>query len=165
MSPRFWLFSLASAGSALMAGLGLGLYATTPPRVALADGDAPYSAPQITEAEPDSASLNGPSEIRCTGCGPTLAQRQMAAMVGGGWSGYDDPLVRDYMAQDYGTDEDQPLPSGEIASPSAPQLPDNVERFAAGEYDAPPPMQLAQGGVSGPRNAPAAPAVFTSSIN
>ena len=145
MSPRFWLFSMASAGAALAGGLGLGLYATTPPRVALSY-DAPLlSAEPSDAATPDPAELRGPTEIHCIGCGPTLAQRQMAAMMTGGWDGYDDPVVRDYEAQDHAPPDD-PLPYGTDALPSPiHQLPANIDRFATGGNTLDPPVQLVQG--------------------
>lgn len=143
MSPRFWLFSMASAGAALAGGLGLGLYATTPPRVAFTDAATSYSDYQENVVEePEPAALNGPVEITCKGCGPTLADRQMAAMTGGGWSGYDDPVVRDYMAQDYETSEVAPVVAEEARPMPVRQLPPNIERFAAGEVHV--PVQMVQ---------------------
>ena len=143
MSARFWLFSLASAGAALTSGLALGLYATTPPRVAFTDIESSYSASPDPVIATDGGDLAGPEEIDCKGCGPTLAQRQMTAMMGS-WSGYDDPAVQRYEAQDVQTDTDwQPLAD----APPSPvhRLPANIERFANGD-DAPPhPAQLAQG--------------------
>ncbi len=140
MSPRFWLFSLASAGAALAGGLGLGMYATTSPRVAFTDAATPYSDYQESVVQPEPAALNGPAEITCKGCGPTLADRQMA-MMGGGWSGYDDPVVRDYMAQDHEISEVTPVPEEALPVPVS-QLPANIERFAAGEVDV--PVRMAQ---------------------
>lgn len=145
MSPRFWLFSLASAGAALTSGLGLGLYATTSPRTAVVDYQEPASATQ-REEDPSlwAASDDGPTEVKCTGCGPTLAQRQMASLMGS-WDGYDDPAVRDYERQDIQPPEDL-LADVPDAPPSPPmhQLPDNVERFAAGDTAAPQPARLVQ---------------------
>ncbi|HKY83161.1 MAG TPA: hypothetical protein VJM09_17020 [Sphingobium sp.] len=145
MSARFWLFSLTSAGAALAGGLGLGLYATTPPRIAFA-----YEEPAPTlhseEAAPDGSGLNGPVEIRCKGCGPTLAQRQMASMMGS-WDGYDDPIVRDYQAPDPGMPEEL-LTQPEPTTAAAHQLPATIERFAAGEATASQTVQWAQGGAS-----------------
>lgn len=146
MSARFWLFSMASAGAALTAGLGLGFYATTPPRVAFTDyaETAPAGG---SDAAPDLTSLNGPADVRCTGCGPTLADRQMAAMMGG-WDGYSDPVVQDYGARDEAPENLLPAPSDPPPSP-AHQLPANIDQFAAGEVAAPQPVQWAQG-VAGP---------------
>jgi hypothetical protein len=74
----------------------------------------------------------------------------MATMMGGGWTGYDDPVVRDYMAQDYQTDQDQALQPEYVQPAPIRQLPANIERFAAGEIDAPQPVQIAQGSMAAP---------------
>lgn len=148
MSARFWLFSLASAGVALTGGLGLGLYATTSPRVAMADAEMPLSAIEDSSAPAGSADLAGPMEISCKGCGPTLAQRQMASMMGG-WSGYEDPVVRDYMAQAEDSPEDLLPENHPVPPPPARQLPASIERFAVGETAPAEPVQLAQGSRSG----------------
>ena len=158
MSPRFWLFSLASTGAALVSGLGLGLYATTPPRMSFTDVESSsYSASRFAVAEPESgADLTGPEEISCKGCGPTLAERQMASMTAG-WSGYDDPVVQRYEAQDQQAEDWQPL---EDAPPSPMRkLPANIERFANGDEAQPQPTQLAQGNGARSDQTPAAPAV------
>lgn len=144
MSARFWLFSMTSAGAALVSGLGLGFYATTPPRMAFGELEATRPIAQGTDAAPSLADLNGPVEIRCTGCGPTLAQRQMAMMMGG-WDGYSDPVVQDYAAQDYGAPDEPMLPEADAQPSPIHQLPANVDRFAAGEPATPEPVQLAQG--------------------
>ena len=141
MSARFWLFSLTSAGAALASGLGLGLYATTPPRMALSGYESTGPVLQSEDTSVDMASLSGPTAIDCKGCGPTLAQRQMAAMTGG-WDGYDDPVVRDYAAQDHAAPED--LLAQADPPPQPVQLPADVERFAAGESGSAQTMQLAQ---------------------
>ena len=155
MSARFWLFSMASAGAALASGLGLGLYATTPPRVSFNDVETSYSEPHESMVQPDPASLNGPAEITCKGCGPTLADRQMAAMTADTWSGYDDPVVRDYASHDYSADYDPPpSPAQDLTTVASRQLPANVERFAAGESDAPQPVQMAQGSMAASASLP-----------
>lgn len=125
MSTRFWIFCAGSIGIAAGLGLGLGGYAvgegpvgwrTEPTAAALSD---PIAAPPA--APP--AAAPGPAIIRCKGCGPTLAERRMAADIaelngaelngaeldgagldGGGLiAGTRDPVVRDYM-----TLEDRP---------------------------------------------------------
>jgi hypothetical protein len=127
MSARFWLFSLVCAGTALTGGYGLGLYATTQPRAGMETPLPEAAVPE--EAGHDPAGLTGPATIRCEGCGPTLADRQMAADMAG-WDGADDPAWRDYAARE---DEDR---TG-YAEPPPPVriLPASVERFAAGESE------------------------------
>ncbi|HWV11980.1 MAG TPA: hypothetical protein VN110_01670 [Sphingobium sp.] len=142
MSARFWLFSLASAGAALTSGLALGLYATTPPRVTFADFEPSYSTSSEPIVAADGTDLAGPEEIDCKGCGPTLAQRQMTAMMGS-WSGYDDPAVQRYEAQHVQTDTDW-QPQDDAPPSPVHRLPANIERFADGDDAPPQPTQLAQ---------------------
>ena len=102
-----------------------------------------YSASPISIAQSEgSPDLTGPDEINCKGCGPTLADRQMASMTAG-WSGYDDLVVQHYEAQDEQADNWQPLEDG----PPSPmhRLPANIDRFANGDDAQPQPTQLAQG--------------------
>lgn len=137
MSARFWLFSCACAGAALTGGYGLGLYATTSPKAALETPLPDAAVPEDTAYDP--AELTGPAIIRCKGCGPTLADRQMAADMAG-WDGMSDPMVRDYAAQD------DPAQVG-YAEPPPPArtLPASVERFADGEsVGSVPPVRIAQ---------------------
>lgn len=140
MSARFWLFSMVSAGAALAGGLGLGFYAVTPPRTALEAYDqSDLTVAQVEEAALNPTLMSGPEEVRCTGCGPTLAQRQMAADFAS-WDGYGDPIVEDYEAG-------QPDPPEDLLSSvedAPPRLPAQVERFASGEDVAPYPMKIAQ---------------------
>ena len=127
MSTRFLLFSCACAGVALTGGYGLGLYATTSPRAAV---ETPL--PQAAMVEGDAPSdLNGPALVECKGCGPTLADRQMAANMAG-WDGMNDPVVRDYTA-DYVTQDD--AMQADYGAPPAPvpTSPASIEGFAAGE--------------------------------
>src|SRR3546814_13259227 len=74
-----------------------------------------------------SANLAGPAVVRCDGCGPTLADRQMAADMAG-WDGMNDPVVRDYAAQDDGMTPDHAEPPRPVR-----MLPASIERFADGE--------------------------------
>jgi hypothetical protein len=107
MSARFWLFSCACAATALTGGYGLGLYATTSPRAAL---ETPLPQAAMPEDSPsDPAGLTGPAVVDCKGCGPTLADRQMAADLAN-WNGSNDPAVR---YDDVGYD-----PGGAIPEPS-----------------------------------------------
>ncbi len=154
MSARFWLFSLASAGAALTSGLALGLYATTPPRVAFTDVEPSYSVSSDPVVTTDGPDLAGPVEIDCKGCGPTLAQRQMTAMMGS-WSGYDDPVVQRYEAQDVDAQRDW-QPQDDAPPSPVHRLSANVERFASGEGAQPQPTQLAQGSQPTFDQAPAA---------
>ena len=107
MSARFWLFSCACAATALTGGYGLGLYATTSPRAVL---ETPLPQAAMPEDSPsDPAGLTGPAVVDCKGCGPTLADRQMAADLAN-WNGSNDPAVR---YDDVGYD-----PGGAIPEPS-----------------------------------------------
>ncbi|HEX7743395.1 MAG TPA: hypothetical protein VF442_13355 [Sphingobium sp.] len=153
MSARFWLFSMASAGAAMAAGLGLGLYATMPPRGAFTDYAETGSTGNLDTA-PDVPDLNGPAEVRCTGCGPTLADRQMAGTMGG-WDGYNDPVVRDYQARSNDAPEDLLTEAADAPPSPVHQLPANIDRFAAGDAPTPQTVQLAQGGASPTDVAPA----------
>ncbi|WP_176592149.1 hypothetical protein [Sphingobium sp. EM0848] len=78
MSARFWLFSSACAGAALIGGYGLGLYATALPRPAM-ETALPDAPARGDSAAYDPVALNGPAIVTCKGCGPALADRQMAA--------------------------------------------------------------------------------------
>ncbi|WP_242125738.1 hypothetical protein [Sphingobium sp. Sx8-8] len=134
MSARFWLFSSLCGGAALTGGLGLGIYATTQPRVAWTETSLPETP--VEQRAFVHADLNGPSVIDCKGCGPTLADRQMMADRAA-WDGSDDAFVRDYAAQDDQVPEDyvDPLPyQGAVGQPRT--LPATVERFAAGGQEA-----------------------------
>tara|TARA_B100001105_G_scaffold146971_1_gene117761 strand:- start:59 stop:547 length:489 start_codon:yes stop_codon:yes gene_type:complete len=131
----------AAAGAAALAvplGLAMGQYAT----------HAPVSAPRAVDENPalvdaaaaaltsEDAGLKGPGVVRCTGCAPTLAERQAAAdMAGmdldGVIGGSSDPVVVDYQRQDLSWDDGND-PQEQWASPIH-RLPDNVDRFARGE--------------------------------
>lgn len=134
-----WMAAAAGAiALAVPLGLAIGQYAT----------QAPVSAPRVVEGYPASvdsapsaltsedANLRGPGVVRCTGCAPTLAERQAAAdMAGmdldGMVGGSTDPVVVDYQKQDLSWDEGYD-PQAQWASPDH-RLPDNVDRFARGE--------------------------------
>lgn len=139
MSARFWLFSLACTGTALTGGYGLGIYATTPPRAGvetpLPQMAAPQSAPY--DMTGDMAGLTGPAIIQCKGCGPTLADRQMAADRAG-WDGMQDPVVRDYAAQEESGQSGYAAPVPLEGTEPAP-----AERFAESE-DSWGPVRVAQ---------------------
>lgn len=104
---HFWMTSGALMGAAAVVGWGLGHYVVTPQAPVYAS-DMILASSIGERADADDqvaiASDRGPADIRCTGCGPTLAERRMAAdqagadldgMIGGSV----DPIVRDYLAQ------------------------------------------------------------------
>ena len=126
---RLWMLSATTMTAAAAMGLALGSYVTSPQRSPLERLDDPYDAAQTSEAAPPPADP-GPTEIHCTGCGPTLADRhyaaQMAGLDGDGMiSGSDDPVVQDYLA-----DSPDVPPVAEAPPPSSPSPPVNVVRFA-----------------------------------
>lgn len=138
MSTRFWMGSAALIGGSAMLGLAMGSFAISqPPRVLpgytsdISDGIGDSSALARTESD------GGPGEIVCKGCGPTLAERRMAA-DNPGWDadgmigGTSDPVVADYLAQ-----EDK-APPVELPPSGMHRLPANIQRFADGEEGAPP---------------------------
>lgn len=133
MSLSGWASVGATFAAAMVMGLGLGSYATTPQgrspadeRVAETEGEAgsAYAAQDLA--------MNGPTEVKCTGCGPTLEERRWRADMAGwdadGMIGEShDPVVRDYLA-------DQPVEETRPAEPvQIEQLPANIVRFARGE--------------------------------
>lgn len=143
MSMRFWTCSGALLTGGVVLGLVAGGYAThLPPR----DLSDPISDTSIEQAptEPGFASLSaadqGPGIIRCKGCGPTLAERRMAA-DNAGWdpdgmiTGSSDPVVADYMAQEQPASAPVDYPSSDLH-----RLPVNIQRFADGEGG--PPAQV-----------------------
>lgn len=145
MSARFWLFSMASAGAALAGGVSLGFYATTPQRLAVAAyEDSGFFVEQGQAATSDLTALNGPVDVRCTGCGPTLADRQRYADAAT-WNGYDDPLVQDYDAQDPARSEDLMTDVSDTTASPAHRLPDEAERLASDDDSAPHPIRVVQG--------------------
>lgn len=131
MSARFWLCALVSAGAALTGGLGLGLYTTTSPKAAWRETELPEAPVQQAGVEMASAGMIGPAIVHCKGCGPTLADRQMAADRAG-WDGMNDPVVQHYAAQDEVAPADYAEPP---AAPSAQKLPAAIARFASGGYE------------------------------
>ncbi|WP_286868515.1 hypothetical protein [Sphingobium sp.] len=147
---QHWILSGMTVAAATVMGLGLGAYVTRP------QSSAPRTQKDVAYAEPSDSSLSdqvadpagrGPAIIRCTGCGPTLAERRMASdMAGldadGMIDGTSDPVVHDYLTQGEAAEAVYPVP------PPSPihQLPPPIARFAAGEAATPPPtLQPAQG--------------------
>lgn len=138
-STRFWLASAGTLCGAAVLGLSLGAYVTGSPASRWeesASTQASLSGMQDT-ADLDAAAPRGPDEIKCRGCGPTLAERDRARdMAGldlnGLIDGSRDPQVRAYMAQEEALPP--PMP------PTAQRLPTMVERFAAADDRAQPPV-------------------------
>ncbi|WP_183956249.1 hypothetical protein [Sphingobium fontiphilum] len=141
-SPGQWMAAAAGAMAlAVPVGLAVGQYAINAP-IAARSGfeDSPPSVDSTPLAPPtDDADLRGPDVVRCTGCAPTLAERQAAAdMAGmdldGMVSGPADPVVIDYQSQEapWGEDDGQDRQQERASSPVY-RLPDNVDRFARGE--------------------------------
>lgn len=149
---QYWMLSGMTVAVATVIGLGLGAYVTSPQSVALpGDAGAIYAASGDSSL-PDyaiSPADRGPGEIRCTGCGPSLADRRRASdMAGldadGMIEGTSDPVVRAYLTQ--GEEADTAFPAPPPPSPVH-QLPEAIARFAAGAEPQSPPMpQPAQEG-------------------
>jgi hypothetical protein len=149
---HYWMLSGMTVAVATVVGLGLGAYVTSPHAPGL-----PVDAGTVYAASDDSSTPNyaispadrGPVEIRCTGCGPSLADRRRALdMAGldadGMIEGTSDPIVRDYLAQ--GEAAEAAFPPPPPPSPDH-QLPEPIARFAAGQDATPPPvLQPAVGG-------------------
>ena len=83
---QHWILSGVTVAAATVMGLGLGAYVTSP------QSSAPRTQKDVAYAEPSDSSLSdqvadpagrGPAIIRCTGCGPTLAERRMASDMAG----------------------------------------------------------------------------------
>lgn len=139
-----WIVSGMTVAVATVMGLGLGAYVTSPQAPALpADAGTVYAASDDSSASSYSISPTdrGPSDIRCTGCGPSLADRRVALDrtgldADGMIEGTSDPIVRDYLAQGEETEAAFPAP------PPSPvhQLPEPIARFAAGQVVTPPPV-------------------------
>lgn len=102
MSMRFNLCSGGLLVASVIGGLTIGSYAT---RVPVSEAGAPYSTDLATaqdSAASDAAADTAPRTIVCKGCGPTLAERRMAADqasldADSYISGSRDPVVVDYM--------------------------------------------------------------------
>ncbi|WP_254798426.1 hypothetical protein [Sphingobium sp. AS12] len=149
-----WMLSGMTVTAATVMGLGLGAYVTSPQSSAL-PGDAGAADAESGDSGASDYAVNpvdhGPSEIRCTGCGPSLAERRnaldMAGLDADGMiDGTGDPVVRDYLTQGEAAEVSYLAPQ-----PPSPvhQLPEPIARFAAGEGATPPPvLQPAQGKAS-----------------
>ncbi|BAV64953.1 hypothetical protein [Sphingobium cloacae] len=137
MAGGFWIAGGGAIGAAVLLGMGLGHFAATPPgSPALAEAQA-SELPDTLDSPLAAETEKGPEVIRCTGCGPTLAERQMRADQGA-WDpdgmihGSSDPVVQDYMASD-----DAAVPPVQTPPSPARRLARAAERFAAGEEPSP----------------------------
>lgn len=166
---RLWMLSATTMAAAAAMGLALGGYVTSPQRSSPERADAPYGALQASEATQAPIDKPGPTEIHCTGCGPTLADRhyaaQMAGLDGDGMiSGSDDPVVQDYLADAQATP-----PAGAAPPTPVPSLPANIAPFADSAPAAAPPMPVAiaptQEGAGRTHAEPSPPIVPTSPQN
>lgn len=128
-----WIMAGMTMTAAIAMGFGLGAYATSPQGTSPAD--EPIARSTFDPASPiavQDVALRGPVEVKCTGCGPTLAERRWQADMAGwepeGMGGDSaDPVVRDYLA-DEPVDESAPPPP-----PTIERLPANIVRFASSD--------------------------------
>lgn len=144
MAGRFWIAGGSAIGAAVLLGMGLGHFVTTPQKSLPIPPSEAFEQPgeSIASTIPE----QGPAVIRCTGCGPTLAERQTMADQGawdpdGMIEGSADPVVQDYMASDDGTVAPVEIPPSAIH-----RLAPAAERLAAGELaagEAPSPAAMA----------------------
>ncbi|MFZ2996155.1 hypothetical protein [Sphingobium sp.] len=82
MAQQFWMTTGATIVVAAVMGLGLGNFATTTQREPMRDEAAdqtPYEESYAPSTTALVAQQTGPVVVRCTGCGPTLAERQWHA--------------------------------------------------------------------------------------
>ena len=119
MPGQWWMMSGMTVAASVAMGLGLGSYVTSPQKTAVSAGEwSPDEDNSYVEAGRTASMFGdsgtgdrGPAVIRCTGCGPTLTERRFAADMAGMDSdglieGSSDPLVQDYLAQDYPVTDD-----------------------------------------------------------
>jgi hypothetical protein len=145
MSTRFWMGSGLLIGGGVIVGLAMGSFATSPPprdlarygsEVAEGTGDSSAFASSDGDKIDGGDSNRGPGTIVCKGCGPTLAERRMAAdNIGANPDGMidrtSDPVVAEYLAQ--GDSVPPSLPPSDIH-----RLPAHIQRFADGQEETPP---------------------------
>jgi hypothetical protein len=128
-----WVPAGATLATAMVMGVSLGSYAISQPKSAVdqAMEESLYD-PSISTQTEEAMAMRGPAEVKCTGCGPTLAERQWRADMAG-WDpdgiGREsaDPVVRDYLADDPVEESAPPAP------PPVEQLPANIVRFASSD--------------------------------
>ncbi|WP_298398158.1 hypothetical protein [Sphingobium sp.] len=131
MSTHFWMATGVTMGAAMVLGLGLGQYVTSPQGRSPADQSVVESVDPQPYVQSALTMDEAPVAIHCTGCGPTLAERRWQAdMAGldadGMIAGSDDPVVRDYMADS----QEAASPTGEGTPAPVHPAPVNVVRFA-----------------------------------
>lgn len=151
MPMHFWMATGVTVAVASVMGLGLGQYVTSPQGRSPADlaaAQSVYDDLPMADAGATGVAQDGPAVVRCSGCGPTLAERQWKAdMAGldadGMLYGSSDPVVRDYQAQTIPDD----MTTDAITPDAAPSpihiLPPQIARFAAGEAAQPPAVAQA----------------------
>lgn len=141
-----WMPIGATLTAAMMMGVGLGSFVTSQPRSAVDDEAAHALYDPAIPTQTDDLAVQGPVEVKCTGCGPTLEERRWRADMagvdaGGGASESPDRVVRDYYARLPADDAPVAEAPVDIAA-SVDPLPDNVARFARGESAGPAPQHL-----------------------
>lgn len=143
MPGQWWMVSGMTVAASVAMGLGLGTFVTSPQKQTTPTEkwspteESAYLDTVGGASLPDDGvtSDQGPAVIRCIGCGPTLTERRFAADMAGMDSdalieGSRDPVVQDYLAQDYPPTDDamiaDAMPRKPIADPlskaSTPQL-------------------------------------------
>lgn len=151
---RLWASSTLTLSAAAAMGIALGSYSVSPQRSPV-DEETLLSPYAETASDVQSAVMAepaaGPAVIRCTGCGPTLADRMYARDTAGldadGMvSGSDDPLVQDYLAR--GQVEERIADAALPPPPSPTYLSPVIERFAHAESAAAAPRPAASAGAS-----------------
>ena len=149
MAGHYWVMSGLTVAAAVTMGLGLGTYATSPQQPRQVDQQEAESndyAMSSAGSGSDMAADAGPVAIRCSGCGPSLAERRFAADRAAYDSysvdsGRGDPMVQDYLAQD-----DAPLVLPEPTPVQRP--PADIQRIDMGT--AAPPLVPTQVGTIAP---------------
>lgn len=115
MSQHFWMMAGATIVVAGVAGVGLGSFATNTPHAPMRDGSAVQAAYEDSYASstPSAFEQPGPVIVRCTGCGPTLADRQWHVEEAELYPDTVDPdaMTDPVVAQDMAYGEPAPVPA------------------------------------------------------
>ncbi|PZU09393.1 MAG: hypothetical protein DI606_13920 [Sphingobium sp.] len=132
-----WIQIGTTLAAAMVIGVGLGSFVTSPPRGAADERDdlARYAASIATPA--DDMAMRGPVEVKCTGCGPTLEERHWQVETGvpdaeARASDSAERIVGDYYAR-LPADETPVVEATAKIAPHIDPLPDNIARFARGD--------------------------------